>query len=285
MREAQLVREIEERRTAETRALAEREKAQTAREQAEIERERAEIERERAEEANRAKSRFLSNVSHEIRTPLNSIVGFSELMHTQSLDDKVKAEYAGHVYDASRHLLALINDVLDIARIEAGKTTLTIEAVDAAEEGERAVAMIESLARAKQIDLRNDLAAGELPLRADRRVLVQMLLNLLSNAVNYTPAGGSVTVSGRKTGATVELSVADTGRGMSADQVERMLLPFERGDGPQDADDSSGTGLGLSLVKSLMEMHGGRLTIESEPGRGTRATLSFPEPQADKTNA
>ncbi|MBT5414947.1 MAG: HAMP domain-containing histidine kinase [Rhodospirillaceae bacterium] len=266
-REAQLVREIEERTAAESRAVAERERADT--------------ERERAEEASRAKSRFLSNVSHEIRTPLNSIVGFSELLHTEPLDDRVKAEYAGHIHDASRHLLSLINDVLDLARIEAGKVDLSAEELDAAPTVERAVAMVEQSARASQVSLRIELAAGALPLHADRRMLIQMLLNLLSNAVKYTPPGGSATVSGRKTAdGTVELSVADTGPGMAADQIERMLRPFERGGLHEEAgggEQAGGTGLGLSLVKSLMEMHGGQLLVESELGRGTRATLAFPK--------
>ena len=265
-REAQLMREIEERKAAEARALAEHQRVQ--------------IERERAEEASRAKSRFLSNVSHELRTPLNAIIGFSELLHTEILEDSVKAEYAGHVHDASRHLLALINDVLDLARIEAGKADLLIEDLEVAPAAKRAAAMVAQLARNRQVELRIELPSSALKLRADQRVLVQMLLNLLSNAVKYTPAGGSVTVTGRSMAdGGVAIAVADTGRGMSADQVERMLLPFERGD---DLDgEAGGTGLGLSLVKSLMEMHGGRLLIQSELGRGTCATLAFPASSAE----
>ena len=213
-REAQLMREIEEHKAAEARAVAEHERVQ-------IERERAEVERERAEEASRAKSRFLSNVSHEIRTPLNSIIGFSELLHAEPLEDAVKAEYAGYVHDASRHLLALINDVLDLARIEAGKADLLIEDLEAAPAAERAAAMVAQLARNKQVELRIELPASALKLRADQRVLVQMLLNLLSNAVKYTPAGGSVAVTGRSMpDGGVELAVADTGPGMSADPNE-----------------------------------------------------------------
>lgn len=253
-REAQLVREIEERTAAEHRA---------------------QDERQRAEEASRAKSRFLSNVSHEIRTPLNSIIGFSELLHTETLDDRTKTEYAGHIHEASGHLLLLINDVLDLARIEAGKVDIVTEELDAALVAERAIAMVEQQARAKGVSLRLELKTGVLRMRADRRLLVQMLLNLLSNAVKFTPASGEVTVSGRLgPDGTVELSVADTGRGMSAEQIERMLEPFERGDDVENAE--GGTGLGLGLVKSLVEMHGGRLMISSEPGRGTRATLALP---------
>jgi two-component system, cell cycle sensor histidine kinase PleC len=236
----------------------------------------------RAEGANSAKSEFLANMSHELRTPLNAINGFSEMMVTEMfgpLGDRRYKEYAGDILTSGQHLLALINDILDMSKIEAGKMTLHLETVDVAELVEEAVRLMRN--RAETAGLTVGVAIpDDLPtLEADFRGLKQILLNLLSNAIKFTPQGGRVTVKAKLTqgasGPGVRISVSDTGIGIAPEDMGRLAKPFEQIE-TQHSKTQQGTGLGLALTKSLVELHEGVLSIESEPGVGTTVSFVLP---------
>jgi two-component system cell cycle sensor histidine kinase PleC len=238
-----------------------------------------EAEKIRAESANKAKSEFLANMSHELRTPLNAINGFSEIMQTElfgPLGDPRYKEYAGDILNSGQHLLAVINDILDMSKIEAGKMNLKFEQIDLQEVAEDAVRLIRNRAEAAGLTVVIDMP--NLPeVEADFRALKQVLLNLLSNAVKFTPRGGQIRVFGRagsdRGGAQrVQVGVQDTGIGISKADLARLAKPFEQVES-QHAKTQQGTGLGLALTKSLVEMHGGLLDMKSEPGQGT--TVSF----------
>ncbi len=231
----------------------------------------------RAESANRAKSEFLANMSHELRTPLNAINGFSEIMVTEMfgpLGDRRYQEYAQDILNSGQHLLALINDILDMAKIEAGKMSMSFEPVVLADVVDDAARLMRN--RADAAGLRLGVEMEPLPeIEADYRALKQVLLNLLSNAVKFTPRGGSVTVLAKALGDEVRLSVRDTGIGISQEDIGRLATPFEQIES-QHAKTQQGTGLGLALTKSLLQMHGGRLEFESEPGQGTTVHIWLP---------
>jgi signal transduction histidine kinase len=235
-----------------------------------------------AEEANRVKSEFLANMSHELRTPLNAIIGFSEIMQTERLGPLGTPQYRDYVNDianSARHLSEVINDVLDVAKLESGKFQLHDEEVDPAQLLARAARIVAPRAKDAEVTLTTEPAGGDAALRivADGRKLLQVLLNLLSNAVKFTPAGGEVWVSaGPASGSGgYRLCVADTGIGMSAADQEIALAPFGQVDSSL-ARRYEGTGLGLPLSKALAELHGGALTIDSAPEQGTRVTVTLP---------
>jgi two-component system, cell cycle sensor histidine kinase DivJ len=239
--------------------------------------------RAEAEAQNRAKSRFLANMSHELRTPLNAVLGFADIMRQRlfgPLPDRY-ADYAASIHEAGAHLLDLINDVLDVSKIEAQKYQLNPESLDAREPVAAAMALVRTLADERGVKLTGVLPPEPLTVTADRRALKQMALNLLSNAVKFTPPEGSVTVTLGAIGPYLELVVSDTGAGISPEDLKRLGRPFEQaGDGDQRA---RGTGLGLSLVRSLAELHGGRLTLDSTLGEGTAATVRLPVAAAVST--
>ena len=231
-----------------------------------------------AEAASRAKSQFLATMSHELRTPLNAVIGFSEaLMHDPARTDPVRIEeYASAINEAGRHLLALINDILDVARIEAGKLDLAEDTVDLARVAEAALRLLEPAARKGGVSLALALAPDLPPVRGDERRLRQVLLNLVSNAVKFTRAGGSVRIEGGPTAdGGVELRVVDTGIGIAKPDLERIFQPFTQVDSSL-ARPYSGSGLGLFLSRGLALAHGGTLQLQSEPGRGTTAVLRLP---------
>lgn len=233
-----------------------------------------------AEAANLAKSRFLANVSHELRTPLNAILGFSEILKSELYGPLGAQQYVGYatdIFDSGNHLLNLINDLLDLSKIEAGKFELQEEGCDVAEIAETAMRYVmESAARA-QVSIELDQYTKRMPLvKADERKLRQILLNLLSNAVKFTPAGGTVTISiGLNGQGGASVAVRDTGIGIPANQIAHVLKPFTQVENIMTRK-HAGTGLGLPLSKSLMELHGGSLTLESEVGSGTTVTIAFP---------
>ena len=232
-----------------------------------------------AKQANNAKSEFLSTMSHELRTPLNAVIGFSEVIGDElfgPVGHKKYLEYARDIQASGRHLLAMINDILDISRIESGKLELADETVAIAEVVEQAVQMIEERARRGGLKLEIQLP-GALPiLKGDRRAMTQVMLNLLSNAVKFTPRGGRITVSAAaQVGGGVSLQVADTGVGIPADELSKLMRPFVQASN-QTAASETGAGLGLYLVKRLIEEQDGEFRLESEEGRGAVATINLP---------
>ncbi|MBR9825567.1 MAG: PAS domain S-box protein [Alphaproteobacteria bacterium] len=236
-----------------------------------------EEEKIRAEEANRSKSEFLANMSHELRTPLNAINGFSEIMLQEMFGPLGDERYQGYTKDilsSGQHLLELINDILDMSKIEAGKMTLQPEATDAAELVEQCLRIVRGRAEEKQLRLRADVA--ELPeIELDPRAFKQVMINLASNAVKFTPEGGAVTIRGFLSGTAVVFQVADTGIGIAAEDLPRLGRPFEQIES-QHSKSYQGSGLGLALSRSLIELHGGSLTIESTLGEGTTVSFVLP---------
>lgn len=229
-----------------------------------------------AEAQNAGKSRFLANMSHELRTPLNAVLGFSDIMRQRLFGPVPEryGDYAQSIHEAGGHLLDLINDVLDVSRIEAARYDLSIERFDVREVVSEAVALVRVQADDKGVDLAAILPPEALTVAADRRALKQIALNLLSNAVKFTPAGGSVTVSAEALGAELELTVADTGVGVAPEDLTRLGRPFEQAGGADQR--AQGTGLGLSLVRSLAELHQGLMSLDSTPGEGTAVTVRLP---------
>ena len=231
-----------------------------------------------ASAADHAKSQFLATMSHELRTPLNAILGFSEIMTSETfgpLGNSRYREYSQDIFRSGKHLLALINDVLDFTRADAGELHMHEEDVDVAEAVKDAIRMIEAQASLQEIAIGTSLPSSLPPLRADHRRVRQILLNLLSNAVKFTPDGGKVEIEASLDADGLVLRVSDTGIGIAESDIPLALERF----GQIDSDLSrkyEGTGLGLPLSKCLMEHHGGTLEIESELGRGTTVTLTFP---------
>jgi two-component system cell cycle sensor histidine kinase PleC len=236
-----------------------------------------EVAKIRAEAANHAKSEFLANMSHELRTPLNAINGFSEIMSSEmfgSLGHPRYKEYASDILNSGQHLLSLINDVLDMSKIEAGKMTLRFEPVAIDEVAEDAMRLIRQ--KAEKAGLRLKAQMPPLPeIEADFRALKQVLLNLLTNAVKFTPQGGSITVSASADDQSLHLTVADTGIGIAEKDLQRLAKPFEQIEN-QFAKTKEGTGLGLALTKSLIEMHSGQFQVDSAVGEGTRVHITLP---------
>jgi signal transduction histidine kinase len=222
---------------------------------------------------------FLAKVSHEVRTPLNSILGFTELMLEERLGAIGNARYKSYVEDIHQsglYALSLLNDLLDISKIDAGKFDLDFTAVDLAELIETCVGSLQPLAKRERILLRTSLAFNLPAVIADRRRLKQILLNLLSNAIKFTNAGGQVIVSARLIdGGDLRLRVHDTGVGMTEEEIAAAMQPFQQLDTAPRR--QSGTGLGLPVTKALVDANRARLTIASERGVGTSADVIFPK--------
>ncbi|MET4683878.1 sensor histidine kinase [Brevundimonas faecalis] len=229
-----------------------------------------------AEAQNASKTRFLANMSHELRTPLNAVLGFSDIMRQRlfgSLPDRY-AEYADSIHEAGGHLLDLINDVLDVSRIEAARYELNLERFDVRETVSAAMALVRVQADDKGVDLAAVMPGEALTVSADRRAVKQILLNLLSNAVKFTPSGGAVTVTAEALDQVLELSVADTGVGVAPEDLARLGRPFEQAGGAEQR--AQGTGLGLSLVRALAELHQGTMSVDSTLGEGTAVVVRLP---------
>ncbi len=247
-----------------TRALLQRRQAEQAAEENRIE---AESARADAEQANRAKSEFLSRMSHELRTPLNAVLGFGQVLAMRDLEEPQRASVE-QILKGGNHLLALINEVLDISRIEAGNLSLSLEPVELAETITEALDLVQPLAADRDIEVTADLKGGPQYAVADKQRLSQVLLNLLSNAIKYNHTGGSVRVLAVPAqDETVRIEVVDTGSGIPAEGLDRLFTPFERLGAEQKQ--IEGTGLGLTLTKGLVEAMGGRLGVESTVGQGS----------------
>jgi PAS domain S-box-containing protein len=235
--------------------------------------------KEVAEEANRAKSQFLANMSHELRTPLNAVIGFSEVIKGErfgAITEPRYREYAEDIHRSGVHLLQLINDILDLTKIEAGKYELRDAEFDLVTAILEGVRMVRDLANHNGLMLRH-MIPSDLPfLLGDERAIKQIIVNFLSNAVKFTPSGGIVEIAARlDADQAIVLSVTDTGIGMAHKDIPRALSPFRQLESSWGRK-YEGTGLGLPLVKALIELHGGRLQIDSVPGRGTTVAAYFP---------
>jgi len=243
---------------------------------AEAARREAELGRERAEANANARTRFLANMSHELRTPLNAIMGFSDMMRMKVFGELPPkyAEYAELIHESGAHLLDLVNDVLDMSKIDSHRYTLDREVFDAREALNAAIRLIRLQADDAGVRLRAVLPPEPLMVDADKRALKQMALNLLSNAVKFTPRDGTIILTAHAEGGAFELIVADTGMGIADADLKRIGQPFEQaGD---VAHRSLGTGLGLALVEAFAKLHGGGLVLESRLGQGTAATARMP---------
>ncbi|GFO61463.1 hypothetical protein GMST_37880 [Geomonas silvestris] len=231
-----------------------------------------------AEKTSLTKSDFLANMSHELRTPLNSVIGFSEVLQDQlfgAINDK-QQEYVNNIITSGRHLLSLINDILDLSKVESGKMGLDLSTFSLREALDASLKILRERAVKAGLSLELDLAPeAELLIKADSRKLKQILFNLLSNAVKFTPTAGSVTVSARRDGAFIEITVADTGIGIREEDVPRLFQTFTQLESVYTKG-FEGTGLGLALTRQLVELHGGRIWVKSEFGIGSRFSFTIP---------
>ncbi len=231
-----------------------------------------------AEQASRAKSRFLAQVSHELRTPLNAVLGFSDVMRNQHfghLGNERYVAYAEDIHGAGSHLLQVINQILDLAKVEAGRMMVEPQRNSLRRLIQESVKLVVSQAEASHLKVSADVP--DLPLWADRRLAKQALVNILGNAIKFTPPGGRVDVDARIAENATLVSIVDTGGGMTAAEIETAMEPFGRVDSTAKRA-REGTGLGLPLVKAFLELHGGRMEIQSEKGRGTAIRMYFPLP-------
>ena len=234
--------------------------------------------REQVASSDIAKARFLAAVSHELRTPLNAIIGFSDMLAYEMVgkfSDPRQKDYACLIRDSGAHLLGVVNSILDVSKIESGAYPITPEPFPFAEAAAACHAMLALQAAEKSIELQNRVAPSVGELCADRRAVQQILINLLSNAVKFTPRGGSVTLDARRSGRMLTFDVADTGIGISEEDLARLGRPFVQvqNDYTRQFD---GAGLGLSIAKGLIALHGGAMSIQSSPGAGTVVTVSLP---------
>ena len=235
------------------------------------------VEKTRAEEANQAKSKFLANMSHELRTPLNAIIGFSEIMESGMfgpLGAEKYSEYCSDIRGSGQYLLDVINDILDMSKIEAGRIRLDFEDLEFDTLLADAMRVVSARAQDKRLELIAKISP-DLHLRADRRAFKQIALNLLSNAVKFTPEGGRVTVRGRAADDCIVLAIADTGIGIARDALTKLGRPFEQVES-QLTKRHQGSGLGLAIAKSLVELHGGGMRIRSTLGKGTIVVVRLP---------
>jgi two-component system cell cycle sensor histidine kinase PleC len=242
-----------------------------------------EAEKNRAEEANQTKSKFLANMSHELRTPLNAIIGFSEIMGSEmfgTLGSGKYQEYCQDILTSGRYLLEVINDILDMSKIEAGRMKLDLETLDLEQTLAESLRVVSGRAEAKNLSLNADIV-GNLMVTADRRALKQIAINLLSNAVKFTPDGGRITVRSRALTDSVVLMIADTGIGITPQSLMKLGRPFEQVES-QLTKTYHGSGLGLAIAKSLARLHGGSMRLRSKIGGGTVVYVSLPRSCAQR---
>jgi two-component system cell cycle sensor histidine kinase PleC len=238
-----------------------------------------------AETASASKTAFLANMSHELRTPLNAVLGFSDIIARQSMGrDQMDrySDYASDIHSSGAHLLSLINDLLDVAKIESGKMEIDPRPIDPRAVVENIARLVAPRVADKGQTLSVKIAADTPLVLADERALKQMLLNLLGNAIKFTPNGGCIAIAcwGPAEGG-LEICVSDNGPGISPEKMEHVFEPFSQLDNRFDRE-AGGTGLGLALVQGLVRLHGGRVWLESAPGAGVKARLYFPSTVAAK---
>jgi len=229
-----------------------------------------------AEHANAAKSEFLANMSHELRTPLNAIIGFSDALNAGFRGEltKPQSEYVSDIRQSGEHLLDLINDILDLSKIEAGKLELSETEIDIEEQIAKSLPFVKEQAMVTGVAVTMNPAGESIGVRADERMFRQILVNLLSNAVKFTPKGGTVTITSiRQDDGSLSIEVTDTGLGMPTEDIPKALEPFEQ---TTSGKGTGGVGLGLPLANGLAVLHGGSLSIDSVLGQGTTAAVNFP---------
>jgi signal transduction histidine kinase len=227
--------------------------------------------------ASRHKSEFLANMSHELRTPLNAVIGFSEVLASGMAGPvtEKQREFVGDIHESGKHLLSLINDILDLSKIEAGKMELDVKTFDLPSALDNALTLVRGRAERHGIQLEADIAAAVGECAADERKVKQIVLNLLTNAVKFTPEGGRVTLCATRADGAYELSVKDTGIGIAEEDLERIFEEFQQV-GTDSARKAEGTGLGLSLTRRLVELHGGTIRVASIPGEGSTFRFTLP---------
>jgi len=231
-----------------------------------------------AEAASKAKSEFLATMSHELRTPLNAIIGFSEFLMDETIRPSDPAKVTGYlkaIHESGHHLLAVINDILDHSKAEAGRLEVSEEEVNIEEAIAAALRVVAPRARAGGLEIATAIAPALPLLRGDSRLLRQILLNLLSNSIKFTPSGGKVEVAALEADGGLSIRVRDTGIGMKAEDIPKAFEPFRQIDN-RFIRKYQGTGLGLSLVKAMVEAHAGTIDVQSAPGSGTTVTIRFP---------
>ena len=235
--------------------------------------------KEAAEMANRSKSEFLANMSHELRTPLNAVIGFSEILKDEmfgTLGNPTYVEYVKDIHESGIHLLQVINDILDISKIEAGKLAPSMRALDPRQAIESSVRIVKGRADMEGVEITTRIADDLPNVHADERMLKQVIMNLLSNAVKFTPEGGKVRVTAKRVdGRDLEISITDNGIGIAKEDIPVVMAPFGQAESTLNRR-YEGTGLGLPLVRSLLDLHGGSLALRSKPGFGTRAAARIP---------
>jgi len=229
------------------------------------------------EVANKHKSEFLANMSHELRTPLNAIIGFSEVLIEKMFGEMnaKQEDYLKDIHSSGKHLLSLINDILDLSKIEAGRMELELSEFQVSSAVQNAMTLVRERAHTHGITLKAHVDPKLSEIRADERKFKQILLNLLSNAVKFTPDGGRVEVDARKNGNSIEVSVKDSGVGIAKEDQEAVFEEF-RQVGRDYTNKQEGTGLGLTLTRRFVELHGGKIWLKSAPGKGSTFTFTLP---------
>jgi signal transduction histidine kinase len=233
--------------------------------------------------ASRHKSEFLANMSHELRTPLNAIIGFSQVLDERifgELNEK-QAEYINDIHESGAHLLSLINDILDLSKVEAGHMELDLRKFDVRVALDNALTLVKERCLRHGLTLDVDLDAGLGNIVADERKFKQILLNLLTNAIKFTPEGGTISISACAVEKVLQVTIRDTGIGISAEDQKLVFEEFRQA-GTKDGQVAEGTGLGLTLTKKFVEMHGGEISVESEMGKGSSFRFSLPLTQVEE---